>query len=126
MANITPTVVNVPGDGSVYLVTWAAMQNGDIGLPVGGGDQFHDFVDRNVQLEGTLGAAGACTIEGSNSGNAYATLNDFNNNALVMNALAVKSVRETPRFTRPRITAGDGTTSLTVSLLLKIDNVMRT
>lgn len=66
------------------------------------------------QVTGTWGVGGAMVIEGSNDGVTYFTLTDQANAALSLTANALKSVRDTPMFIRPRVTGGDGTTSLTV------------
>lgn len=66
------------------------------------------------QVTGTWGVGGALVIEGSNDGTNYFTLTDQANAALTLSANALKTVRDTPMYIRPRVTAGDGTTSLTV------------
>ena len=114
---------NIPG---AYIVTWGPLANGDDGAP---------FVcpnksDKSVQVLGTFGAGGNARIEGSNkqayntslSGGAsaglgasdYATLNDPQANALDFTSAKIEQVLENPNAIRPRVTAGDGTTSLTV------------
>ena len=81
-----------------------------------------DFADISVQVAGTFGAGGTLLIEGSNQGpaatdiSAYATLNDPQGNALSITAAKIEQVLEMPRWIRPRVSAGDGTTSLTVNL----------
>lgn len=71
------------------------------------------------QVTGTWGAGGAMVIEGSNDGSTYFTLNDQANAPLTMSANALKTVRDGPLWIRPRVTAGDGTTSLTVVAALQ-------
>lgn len=71
------------------------------------------------QVTGTWGVGGALVIEGSNDGVAYFTLNDQANVALTLSANALKTVRDQPLYIRPRVTAGDGTTSLTVVAALQ-------
>lgn len=66
------------------------------------------------QVTGTWGAGGALVIEGSNDGTNYFTLTDQANAALTLSANALKTVRDTPLYIRPRVTAGDGTTNLVV------------
>lgn len=66
------------------------------------------------QVTGTWGAGGALVIEGSNDGTNFFTLSDQANAALTLSANGLKTVRDTPMFIRPRVTGGDGTTSLTV------------
>lgn len=125
MSVIVPTVSEWIGDreGSAKKITWGPMANGDTGAPIA----FPEYYDRSVQLKGTLGAAGNCRIEGSNDlGVTYAALNDRNNNALNMAAAGLKAVNEGAELMRPNITAGDGTTSLTVVMTIRRDNTPRT
>lgn len=69
-----------------------------------------------VQVTGTFGVGGTVVIEGSNDGTNYVTLNDAGGAALSLTAAGLKAIRELPAYIRPRVTAGDGTTSLTVTL----------
>lgn len=75
--------------------------------------------DRSIQIEGTFGAGGSVTVEGSNDGTNYETLNDHLGNALTFTTKGIKSVDQICRNIRPRVTAGDGTTSLTATLLTR-------
>lgn len=70
----------------------------------------------SVQILGTFGVGGTVVIEGSNDGTNYVTLNDPAGAALSITAAGLKGIRENPAYIRPRVTAGDGTTSLTVTL----------
>lgn len=112
---------NVP---TSLIVTWTGLLNGDDGAP---------FVcpnrgDKSVQVFGTFGG-GNCRIEGTNQqaydaggtaigGLTYATLNDPASNALDIAAAKIEQVLENPCAIRPRITSGDGTTSLTVVMVV--------
>lgn len=71
------------------------------------------------QVTGTWGTGGALVIEGSNDGVNYYTLTDQANAALTLSANGLKTVRDTPMYIRPRVTAGDGTTNLTVIVALQ-------
>lgn len=121
MANITPsiTTLSTHGDRGTRIITWGPMANGDVGLPV----EMPGRADRSIQVYGTFGAAGNCRVEGSNEpGTApanYATLVDPQGNALDFTAAKVEQILELTHHIRPRITAGDGTTALTVQLLIK-------
>lgn len=116
MAVINETVEN-PIKG-LYIVTWGPMLNGDTGRPFVCGH----FQDKTVQVEGTFGVGGNARIEGSNySGSeTWATLSDPQGTALDIVAADphVEAVLENPFKIRPNITAGDGTTSLTVKLAM--------
>jgi hypothetical protein len=123
MATKTPTVENaVGGDNATMRVTWANMANGDDGAPVA----FAQCADRSVQVVGTFGAGGNVKWEGSNDEVNYATLTDPQGNALDITAAKIEQVSELTAIARPRVSAGDGTTSLTVIALLRRAQPMRT
>lgn len=108
------------------IVTWTGLLNGDDGAPF----VVPNRADKSVQLLGTLGVGGNCKIEGTNQqaynadGTAvspaptYALLNDPQGNVLDMAALKIEQILENPNAIRPRVTAGDGTTSLTVVMVV--------
>ena len=112
-------IVPTPWDASgIKLVKWEGLTKttNDTGEPY----ICPHFADKSVQLIGTLGVGGVCTIEGSNMKDTptYATLNDPQGNTLVMNALKIEQVLENTYLIRPSITAGDATTDLDVYLLV--------
>lgn len=114
-------------------VKWIGLLNGDDGEPYVVG---HRLV-KSVQLYGTLGAGGNCNIEGTldpvfdttgtklagGSAPTYAVLNDPQGNALGMNAAKIEQVQEHVTAIRPKISAGDGTTSLTCVALFTSPNL---
>ena len=82
--------------------------------------------DRTIQFLGTLGAGGTIILQGSNvlapvaSTDAdWFTLTDPQGNAISKTAAGGEAVLELTRWIRPKVTAGDGTTSLTALLLVK-------
>lgn len=117
MTTISPTYIATPiGDGTSCLaLSWPTLANGDDGTPV----EKPDYTDRSAQVVGTFGAAGTVVIEGSNDGTNYATLNDAQGNPISLTAAAIKQIVELTRYVRPRVTGGDGTTSLTVTMLMR-------
>jgi hypothetical protein len=98
----------------VVVVTWAGMVNGDVGAPV----EMGDFGDRSIQVSGTFDTS-TIVLEGSNNGSNYLTLTDPQGNALSKTSEAIEQVQEVPRYTRPSVTAGGASTSLTMTLLLR-------
>lgn len=113
MAVRTPTVLEHPnGQSNAILVTWAGLLNGDTGSPVEG----VDFADRTAQISGTFGAGGSITMQGSNDNTNYDPLTDPQGNAITKTAAGLEVIVENPRYARPNVTAGDGTTSLTVTI----------
>ena len=121
---VTITDISLTQDGSVKLLTWAALTNAttDDGEPM----SFPEFGDVAIQMTGTLGAGGTVVWEGSNDKSVWATLNNAQGSALSLTALGVKQCVERPLWMRPRCTAGDGTTSLVVTALIRRVNTMRT
>lgn len=107
--------------GNVIRVTWTGLTKttDDDGSALVAPD--HAFKD--AQVLGTFGAGGTVVLEGSlDGGTTWATLNDVQGNALSFAAARIERVQETGATIRPRVTAGDGTTALTVVLLLKMPN----
>ena len=96
-----------------WIASWGPMANGDTGAPF----EAPSSGDRSVQVTGTFGAAGSVSIEGSNDGTNWATLRDPANGSLAITAASIRAVMELTRYIRPNVTAGDGTTSLTITLL---------
>lgn len=95
-----------------FAVTWSGLLNGDTGAPFEGGD----WVDRCVQVFGTFGTGGTLTVQGSNNGSNWNTLKDSFGTAIQLTSAGVVQVMEVTRYIRPSITAGDGSTNLTVSM----------
>lgn len=118
MATITPTLTNT-GKFKDYSIVyqWTPLTNA--GSDVGAAMEFPGWADRSVQITGTFGAGGTCVIEGSNDGTNYVTLNNLQSAALSLTAATVKGIAEITRYIRPRVTGGDGTTSLTVTILAR-------
>jgi hypothetical protein len=89
------------------------------GSDVGAALELPGWADRSVQITGTFGTGGTCLIEGSNDGTNYATLNNLQGSALSLTAAGIKGVAEITRYIRPRISAGDSNTSLTITILAR-------
>ena len=97
-----------------FIFSWT-LANGETGEAV----DFPAFADRSVQVTGTFGSGGNAKIEGSNDGTNYAVLTDPQGNALDITAAKIEAVTEVTRSIRPRISAGDGSTALTITLLVR-------
>ena len=105
----------IDGNHKFMLVTWANMANGDDGKPF----ILAEYADRSVQVEGTFGASGAVVIQGTNDGVNWRTLNDPYSNAINITAQKIEAVSELVVAIRPYISSGDGTTDITVSMLVR-------
>lgn len=94
--------------------TWTGLLNTDDG-------SYLDAVilpTKTVQVSGTFGAGGSVTIEDENG----APLHDARGgtgatNAVAITAAGVVKLSENPLKLRPRVTAGDGTSTLTVVII---------
>lgn len=119
MATINPSITPLStfGNTECNVVVWTPMtQTGsDVGSPFENPGQ----ADRSIQVTGTVGAGGNLRIEGSNDGSTWATLTDPQGNALDFTSAKIEQVSEITRYIRPRVTAGDGTTSFTVTMLAR-------
>lgn len=117
MATRTATVNYAPnGHRNIVQVVWTGLLNGDDGSPV----ELPGYADRSIQVVGTLGAGGNVRVQGADDAvPTYATLSDPQGNALDINAAGIKAISEVSKLTRPLITAGDGTTDLTVTMVAR-------
>lgn len=76
--------------------------------------------DKTVQVLGVFGAAGSLNIEGSNDGGTtWAILNDSRGegNPLTFTGADIRNINENPDLIRANVTAGDGTTNLSVIII---------
>ena len=115
MVTVNHSIDRIVLDGNrSWVVTWASMANGDTGefvtLPA--------HADRSVQLGGTFSTGGTVVIEGSNDQTNYLVLDDFQGNALSFTTADLESISQVTERIRPDVTAGDGSTSINVYLLL--------
>ncbi len=97
--------------------TWASLANGDSGDPI----FLPSNPDQTVQVLGTFGTGGTVILEGTleETPTTYFPLVDPQGNAISFTSAGGEVVLENVAWIRPRVTAGDGDTSLTVILLSK-------
>ena len=121
-AVIEPTFVST-GVTNADLVVWYNLDSDDSGKPI----KFAKYSDKTVQFYGTFGSGGTVVLEGSNDPRAnpenanhanavWFTLTDAQANTVEKSAAAGEVVQENPLWLRPRVTSGDGTTSITCAL----------
>ena len=98
--------------GMTRQITWSAMPN--IGIPSNGQPiALAGWASAFFQATGTWGAGGSVQLKGSNDGQTWVRLSPI---ALVAAGLfAALEAGERPAFIRPKVTAGDGTTAITVT-----------
>lgn len=105
----------INGEHDFMLVTWSGMVNGDDGQPF----ILPQYADRSVQVEGTFGAGGTVVVQGTIDNSNWRTLNDPYSNAISMTVPKIEAISELVNGIRPIVTAGDGTTNITVSMLVR-------
>lgn len=114
MATVDPTTIDGPFQSSAF--RWAPLTTtADTGIRTG----LVGSGDRTVQVFGTFGVGGTLIIEGSIDGTNWFQLRDPGSTALSFTAAGGKAVMEGTPFIRPRVTAGDGTTSLTCLIAVR-------
>lgn len=100
-------------DGRVNY-SWSGLLNGDQGTTVGVQETIGNFTAQTV---GTFGAGGSVALQGSSDGTNWATLDDAGGTPVAMTAATkIWRLGHLPKFVRPNVTAGDGTTALSVVL----------
>ena len=111
--------IYVPKNATI--IVWAGLLNGDTGTPylsVNASDKCFSV------SAATFGVSGSISLEGSNdctdgiSNGNWQILQNPASAALTFTAFNLKQVLENPLWTRPHVTAGDGTTNLTAYLVL--------
>jgi hypothetical protein len=116
MPTIVATVSDLPNkQDKAAEVRWGPMANGDDGNAV----EMVEYADRSIQVIGTFGAGGSIALQGSNDGSNWTTLNDPQGLPLDISSSKIESIQELARFMRPLVTGGDGSTSLTVYLIIR-------
>lgn len=100
-----------------FIITWPTMANGDVGQAIP--KNFSAFVDRTFQVEGTFGAGGSVAVQGSNDSTNFRALTDPQGVVIAVTAVGIKQVTEACANMRPAVTAGDGTTSVTVTAFIR-------
>lgn len=106
--------------GSVRVIKWADMANGESGEPL----LIPWRADKTVQVFGEFGEGGSVTIQGSNDlmtsdSKTFATLHKADLSALTYTAAGIDVILENCNLIRPTVTAGDETTELTIIICLK-------
>lgn len=110
------------GDGSVIVLSYALTT----ALPIGEWYEFPEWADCCIQAVGTWGGA-TCSVEGSNDGtNAFTLSNAAGGTAATFAANGGKTVIERPRYMRPNLTTVGVGATVTVTVVIRRANPMRT
>ena len=90
---------------------WEEMGDADTGIHLAS----ETFSDRSVQALGTFDSA-TVTVQGSNDGTTWATLNDLQGSAATLTAAGLIGIAEMTRYIRVITSGGQGSTDLDVYL----------
>ena len=123
MAVIAPTITEIGrGDGSTLRVVWTPVSEADTCAPVA----MSDYADKSIHVFGTFGS-GTVALHGSNDNGAnYAALNDPGGTVIgIATAAKIKAVLENTEWIKP-VTSGGTGQSLSVAVVARLANPMRT
>src|SRR5581483_9056053 len=95
-----------------FVLTWGPMANGDVGSQI----SLPGNADKTIQVTGTFGSGGSATLQGSNDGVNFFALTNPSGNTIALTSAGLQTVTEAVAYICPAVTAGDGTTSLTVAV----------
>lgn len=109
------TFTSTSPERDALLITWESMADGSV-PKVGDAATVGQWRSKCVQVSGTFGVGGSLSMEGSNDGVVWSTLSDIDLGLITITAAAMHQIWESPRFIRPNLTAGDGTTDLLVTV----------
>ena len=124
MAAIDPTIVRFvgSGDGSCIRVTWTDVTENDTFTPC----NFPEYADKSIQVFGTFDSASVALHGSNDGGTTYAALNVPAGTAIAITTAGIKAVLENTEWIKPVASSGGATQSLTVAMLLRLGNSMRT
>lgn len=123
MATITPTVTRAIGsqDGSCIRIVWTPVTENDTCAPA----MFPEYADKSIQVFGTFGSA-SIALHGSNDGGTtYAALNMPSGSAIAITSAGIKAVLENTEYIKP-VSTGGSSSSVTIAVLLRLSNTLRT
>lgn len=115
MATIKPTIDRQTAgyDESVIIVTWANLAaSGDVGDPIA----LAAWSDKTFVVSGAFVGLPTVAIEGSNNGTDWVALSNRQGTSMSFTAAAMNTSQDRPVYVRPRLTAGTGGASITVTV----------
>lgn len=122
MATIIPTITDVSrrGDGSVFQVIWDAVTEADtcraVSLP--------QYADKTIQVAGTFGGT-SVGVTGSIDGTNFVGMTDQGGTTIALTSAGMKQVLQNALLVQPALTGGSSTT-LTISMMFRLSNPLRT
>jgi len=117
MATRTATASKL--NNSAMKVVWTGLLQSS--SDVGSGVEMSSHADRSFHVTGTFGSGDTVDIEGSNDGTNWALLKDpFGSDLQLTEAAPLAALTEFVQYVRPKVSAGDGTTDLTVTMVARM------
>jgi len=129
MTTVANTAKNIGArDGSVQSIVWGPLTTTNLD---GAWVDCADFADKTFQADGTFGAAGSIAIQGSNdeampTTNLWPVTKAGTSTAMAFTVLGGGTANENPRWVRPILSGGDGTTAVNVKLVARRATPLRT
>jgi hypothetical protein len=119
MAVVAPSVLQL--DVKAVEIRWASLGNGDTGGPV----SLPHYPDKTVQVKGTFSTGGTVEMEGAPetapAAGDWGGVHDPQGTLISIGVGATENdplvLAENPRVIRPNVTAGDGSTDVTVVVI---------
>jgi hypothetical protein len=106
-------------DRQILFIVWKNLANGDTGNPL----VIPGFTSQTIQFTGTFGSGGLIVMEGTldsvSASPTYTPVERSGGGDLNASNEEFDSVRSNVYKLRPRVTSGDGTTSITVRLFMQ-------
>ncbi len=106
-------------DDKIVTIRWSGLLNTDYGEPV----RVARYPDKTVQVHGTFGTTAVVAMEGSNLDEPTTAVTDWGDcgdqvgAVLSIGELEPVVIAESPLWIRPIVSAGDGTTLLSVTII---------
>ena len=100
------------GDRTLVQITWSPVLLGDTCAP----SSFAHWADRSIEVGGTFTNGAAISLNGSNSGQYYAALNDVTKTPISITSMQVVQVLELTCYAQPILMGGDSNTNLTITM----------
>lgn len=122
MAVVQPTVQDIEGDGSVQLITWNLTTADHTGAAINGSR----WADRSVIFQSVAWGGATAAVEGSNDKSVFIALADPQGTAISKTANAIEAVLELTQWLQPRLTTVGTAAAVTVSIVARRANPMRT
>ena len=123
MAIVNPTVTDVSGDGSTFLISWNLTTADHTGAEI----DASTYADRTAFFESVAWGGSTAAVEGANvKTGAFIGLADVQGTAISKTANGVENIVELTRLIRPRLTTVGTAAAVTVSMMVRRATPLRT